>query len=265
MKPTKMRNRMIYRATFGTRNKQLASPLSKQLRLRYGKRSSRVMEGDTVVVIKGEYKGIEGKVNKVSTAQNKIAVDGITQEKAKGEKFDVYIRTSNVVITGLNEDDNFRMSKLRKSHADSAAAPALESESDTMADQDTAAEDRPYDTKDTLDLDSTADDMDDDDVVGEPDEMDRQVKEFEDRMHDSNDEMDRQSNDASADRTEGTGMDSNDAHAELQEDDDAEHDDAEQDDMFGYPSEPRTERHDENPSDAHTDKGAGQAKTEDEK
>ena len=51
MKATKMRNNQIYRASLGTRSKQLGSPLSKDLQKKYGKRNVRVVEGDTVKVV----------------------------------------------------------------------------------------------------------------------------------------------------------------------------------------------------------------------
>jgi large subunit ribosomal protein L24 len=112
MKPTKMRNNQIYRASYQTRSKQLGSPLSKELRQKYGKRSIRVVEGDTVKVFRGEYKEVDGKVAEVLTQKNSIAIEGIKKEKAKGDKFDVYIHTSNVVVTSLNTDDSWRMAKL---------------------------------------------------------------------------------------------------------------------------------------------------------
>ncbi len=103
---------MIYRATIQTRNKQLASPLSKDLQKKYGKRNVRVIEGDTVRILRGEFKGVDGKVEKVSAPSNSITVAGIKKEKTKGDKFDVYINSSNVVVTALNTDDKWRMSKL---------------------------------------------------------------------------------------------------------------------------------------------------------
>ena len=112
MKPTKVRNYQIYRATYTTRSKQLGSPLSKDLQKKYGKRSARITVGDTVKVIRGEYRGVDGKVSQVDTAANSIAVEGIKKEKSQGEKFDIYIPTSNVVITGLNLDDHWRKTKL---------------------------------------------------------------------------------------------------------------------------------------------------------
>lgn len=112
MKPTKMRNNMIYQATYKTRSKQLGSALSKELQKRYGKRSIRVVEGDNVVIVRGEFAGVTGKVSKVSTQKNSVAIEGIKKEQTKGEKYDVYIHTSNLVVKSLNSDDKWRMAKL---------------------------------------------------------------------------------------------------------------------------------------------------------
>ncbi|MGH1566946.1 MAG: 50S ribosomal protein L24 [Nitrosopumilus sp.] len=112
MKPTKMRNNLIYRATFQTKSKQLGSALSKELHKKYGKRSVRVIEGDSVTIRRGEFKGVDGKVSKVSTQKSSVAIEGVKKEKTKGDKFDVYIHTSNLVITSLNSDDKFRIAKL---------------------------------------------------------------------------------------------------------------------------------------------------------
>jgi len=113
MKPTKVRNYQIYRATYTTRSKQLGSHLSKDLQKKYGKRSIRVTLGDTVKVIRGEYRGIDGKVSKIEMAGNSIAIEGIKKEKSRGEKFDIFIPASNVVVTGLNLDDHWRKTKLQ--------------------------------------------------------------------------------------------------------------------------------------------------------
>ena len=112
MKPTKMRNQMIYKVTFQTRSKQLGSALSKDLRKKYAKRSARVVEGDSVTIVRGEFKGVDGKVSTVSAEKNSVAIEGVKKEKTKGDKFDVYIHTSNLVITSLNTEDKKRMGKL---------------------------------------------------------------------------------------------------------------------------------------------------------
>ncbi|WP_420545335.1 50S ribosomal protein L24 [Nitrosopumilus sp.] len=112
MKPTKMRNSMIYRATMQTRSKQLGSALSKDLRKKYGKRSVRVVEGDNVTILRGEFKGVDGKVAKISTEKSSVAIEGVKKEKTKGDKFDVYIHSSNLVVTSLNTEDKRRVAKL---------------------------------------------------------------------------------------------------------------------------------------------------------
>ena len=112
MKPTKMRNKMIYLATYQTRSKQLGSALSKDLHKKYGKRSIRVVEGDSVKIVRGEYKGVDGKISKISTQKSTVAIEGIKKEKTKGDKFDVYIHTSNLLVTSLNSEDKWRMAKI---------------------------------------------------------------------------------------------------------------------------------------------------------
>ena len=129
MKPTKMRNQMIYKATFQTKNKQLGSALSKDLHKKYGKRSVRVIEGDSVTILRGEFKGVDGKVAKISTQKSSVAIEGVKKEKTKGDKFDVYIHTSNLVVTSLNGEDKWRMAKLegkdakKQPKAETKAAP----------------------------------------------------------------------------------------------------------------------------------------------
>ena len=107
-----MRNRMIFQATLQTRSKQLGSALSKDLQKKYGKKSVRVIEGDNVTILRGEFKGVDGKISKISTQKSSVAIDGVKKEKTKGDKFDVYIHTSNLVITSLNSSDKWRMAKL---------------------------------------------------------------------------------------------------------------------------------------------------------
>jgi len=114
MKPTKIRNRKIYRAMNQTVSKQICAALSKDLRKKYPRRSARIMIDDTVKVIRGEYKGLTGKVAKISTESNSIAIEGNKKEKLKGEKVDVYIHSTNTIITSLNTDDKWRIKILEK-------------------------------------------------------------------------------------------------------------------------------------------------------
>jgi len=114
MKPTKIRNRKIYRAMNQTVSRQICATLSKDLRKKYPRRSARIMIDDTVKVMRGEYKGLTGKVAKISTESNSIAIEGNKKEKLKGEKIDVYIHSTNMVITSLNTNDKWRLKILEK-------------------------------------------------------------------------------------------------------------------------------------------------------
>jgi large subunit ribosomal protein L24 len=63
-------------------------------------------------VIRGEFSGVDGKVTKVSLIKNGINIEGVKKDRVKGDKFDVYIHTTNIVITGINTDDKWRMNRL---------------------------------------------------------------------------------------------------------------------------------------------------------
>ena len=119
MKPTKMRNKQIYYATSKVRSVQTAASLSSELRKKFGKRSARIVKGDTVKILRGEFYGTAGKVTKILTQKNSITIDGVEREKVKGEKIDVPIHATNVIITALNDDDKWRMNKLQGNSKDS--------------------------------------------------------------------------------------------------------------------------------------------------
>ena len=103
---------MIYRASQVTKSKQISSPLSKDLKKKYTKNSVRVVEGDTVKIVRGEFKGVDGKIAEVDVQKSSVAIEGVKKEKTKGDKFDVYIHSSNVIVTGLNSDDKWRIERL---------------------------------------------------------------------------------------------------------------------------------------------------------
>jgi len=112
MKPTKIRNLQLYQAPYHVLSKQLGSHLSKDLRQKYGTRSIRVTIGDTVRVLRGEFKGVDGKVKEVNTLKRAVTIEGIKKEKLKGGQFDVYIHSSNLLVTELNTSDKWRIQKL---------------------------------------------------------------------------------------------------------------------------------------------------------
>jgi large subunit ribosomal protein L24 len=91
---------------------KLGSALSKELRNKYKRRSIRPREGDSVRILRGEYKNVEGKITGVIPKEGKVNVEGVTKEKQKGGTAPVPIHMSNVVLTNLSLDDKQRKAKL---------------------------------------------------------------------------------------------------------------------------------------------------------
>jgi large subunit ribosomal protein L24 len=96
------------------REKLLGANLSENLREQYNKRSMRVIKGDTVRILRGEYVGIEGKVEKVKTERSTLSIEGVQREKIRGGKVKVQIHASNVQIISVNTDDEYRMKGTQK-------------------------------------------------------------------------------------------------------------------------------------------------------
>jgi large subunit ribosomal protein L24 len=91
---------------------KFASMLSGELREKHKRRSVRPREGDSVKIVRGEFKNVEGKVTKVLGKEGRLNVEGVTREKMKGGTAPVPIDASKVVITSLNLDDKIRKKKL---------------------------------------------------------------------------------------------------------------------------------------------------------
>ena len=117
--PRKTRNHQIYYATIQRASKQLSCSLSKELRKKYGKRSARIIEGDTASIVRGEFAGVDGKVTKISIPDRGVNIEGVKKEKLKGDKFDVYVHTTNIILTALSTSDKWRINKLEGKKATS--------------------------------------------------------------------------------------------------------------------------------------------------
>jgi large subunit ribosomal protein L24 len=96
------------------RDKMVGAILEDSLRKQYGRKNVRVIKGDSVRVMRGEYKGVEGKVEKVHTQRATFHIEGIQREKIRGGQVKVPIHSSNVMVIGLNLDDDYRTSKLQR-------------------------------------------------------------------------------------------------------------------------------------------------------
>ena len=91
---------------------KFGSTLIEGLRARHRRRSVRPRVGDSVRIVRGEYRNIEGKVTKVLPKVGRLNVEGVTREKIKGGSVPAPIDASKVVITALNLEDKLRKKKL---------------------------------------------------------------------------------------------------------------------------------------------------------
>ena len=106
-KPTKQRKR-LYQAPITERYKRFSAPLSSKLKESHSTNSVPVRSGDTVMIMRGDRKGSEGKVTQINRKNYRIFVEGADREKVDGTKISVPIHPSKVMITRLNLDDKWR-------------------------------------------------------------------------------------------------------------------------------------------------------------
>ena len=95
-----------------TRGRSLNAHLSEDLVKEYGIRSVRVRTGDVVKVLRGSYRGVEGKVIKVYLDEGRVAIESLTRQNSRGENSPVKIHASKVMVTKLNLDDKVRREAL---------------------------------------------------------------------------------------------------------------------------------------------------------
>ncbi|KAH9958282.1 translation protein SH3-like domain-containing protein, partial [Russula dissimulans] len=103
-----------FSAPSSVRRKIMSSSLSKELRNKYHARSLPVRKDDEVRIVRGKYKGRDGKVTQVYRKKWVIHVDRVQRDKANGSSVPIGIHPSNVVITTIKLDKDRRAILERK-------------------------------------------------------------------------------------------------------------------------------------------------------
>ncbi len=109
--PRKQR-RMIYNAPKHRRQKMMKAHLSTALYEKYGMRNLVVRKGDIVRVMRGKFKGHEGKVVEVNLKNMKLAVEGVTIRRTDNKSVQFWLDASNVEIVKLDLSDPKRKEKI---------------------------------------------------------------------------------------------------------------------------------------------------------
>lgn len=111
-----------YNAPAHVRGKFLNATLSTSLYEKHKQRSVRIRVGDKVKVMRGKYKGTEGKVELVNVKKSTAKITGVEVSKKDGSKAKVPVHASNLMIVDLDMSDKKRMDK--KEPTVKKAAPA---------------------------------------------------------------------------------------------------------------------------------------------
>jgi large subunit ribosomal protein L24 len=101
-RPSKQR-KYLANAPLHIKAKLLNVHLSKPLREKMKKRNVQIRKDDKVKIMRGKFKGKEGKVLNVSVKYSKVTVEGINMKKMDGSQANVPLKPSNLQIIELSE------------------------------------------------------------------------------------------------------------------------------------------------------------------
>jgi len=105
--PRKQR-KFIYKAPLHIRHNLMSVTLAEELREQYSRRSLPVKKGDTVNVMRGDFKDHEGKVEKVDLKNYRVMIEGMSVQKPDGNKVYHSVHPSNLMIIELDMEDDER-------------------------------------------------------------------------------------------------------------------------------------------------------------
>jgi len=97
-----------------THKMKLSCHLSKELRLKYKRRAVPVRKNDVVKIMRGFFKGKQGKVADVKTQKGIVYIEGMQKGRKDGTSASVPFIPSNLIILNLNVDDKRRVSAIEK-------------------------------------------------------------------------------------------------------------------------------------------------------
>ena len=97
-----------YNAPLHIKQQFMHAHLSKELRKKYNRRNLGLKKGDTVKIVRGQFKKHTGKVDRIDLKKTRVYVTGTEITKKDGTKTTYPIHPSNLIINELNIDDKMR-------------------------------------------------------------------------------------------------------------------------------------------------------------
>ncbi len=102
------------RAPWFIKRKLLSASLSKDLRKQYDRRSFPLRTGDSITILRGEFRGKGGKIARLDYKHLRAYIEGLFRTKKDGSKVGVSVHPSQVRITNLVLDDTKRKRALER-------------------------------------------------------------------------------------------------------------------------------------------------------
>jgi large subunit ribosomal protein L24 len=114
VRPAKQR-KYAAKAPLHIKHKMMAAHLTKELRLKYKKRSFPVRKGDKVKIMNGKFRGVIGEIERVDSKKQRVFVKGAEIQKKEGApKIFRAVHPSKLQIITLNLDDKKRIKALER-------------------------------------------------------------------------------------------------------------------------------------------------------
>lgn len=95
----------LSKAKLHVKQNLMHSPLSTTLRKKYGTRAIQIRKGDTVRVMRGQFRKHEGKVERVDLKQGKVYVAGVEIKKQDASMTPYPVNPSNLRIELIDSSD----------------------------------------------------------------------------------------------------------------------------------------------------------------
>ncbi|ABP51280.1 MULTISPECIES: 50S ribosomal protein L24 [Pyrobaculum] len=98
----------LFNAPLHLRHKLFNAKLSPELEKKLGVKRLPVRRGDTVMILRGDFKGVTGKVVRVDLKKVRIYVEGATRTNSRGQTVYYPIHPSKVMIVDVDMSDKAR-------------------------------------------------------------------------------------------------------------------------------------------------------------
>ena len=146
-KKARKQRKYLFNAPLHKKRKWIASHLEENLLLKYDRRSIPVIKGDTVKVMRGNFKGHEDKISHVNVKKQIVEIEGLTMIKADGKKIAKPIHPSNVLIIKLNLTDSWRRGILERGLSEDAKKEVEREAKEQLREQELAKKKAEEDAK----------------------------------------------------------------------------------------------------------------------